>query len=62
MSFAISQGKISTSLVQRKFRIGYNRASRIVESMEMNGIIGSSDGAKPRPVLVKKKDEQKKDE
>ena len=60
VSFAISQGKISTSLVQRKFRIGYNRASRIVESMEMNGIIGSSDGAKPRPVLVKKKDEQKK--
>ena len=48
----VRAGKASTSLVQRQLRIGYNRAARIVESMEMAGIIGPPDGAKPREVLI----------
>ena len=51
VEFAISNGEISVSLVQRQFRIGYNRASRIVDDMEKNGIVGKSDGSKPRKVL-----------
>lgn len=45
-------GKASTSLIQRQLRIGYNRAARIVESMEMAGVIGPPDGARPREVLI----------
>ena len=51
MDFAYENEEISVSLVQRQFRIGYNRASRIVEDMEKNGIVGKSDGSKPRKVL-----------
>ena len=47
-------GKISASLVQRKYRIGYNRAARIVDLLEERGIIGPQNGSKPREVLVKK--------
>ncbi len=54
VSFAIEQGKISTSLVQRKFRIGYNRASRIIDCMEENGVVAQSDGVRPRNVLINK--------
>lgn len=48
----IDNGKASTSLLQRKLRIGYGRASRIMDMMEEQGIIGQADGSKPREVLV----------
>ena len=59
VEFVITQGKASASLLQRRFRLGYNRAARAIDLLEERGIIGPSNGSKPREVLVKleKKDE-----
>jgi S-DNA-T family DNA segregation ATPase FtsK/SpoIIIE len=54
VAFVAEIGQASISLIQRRFRIGYNRAARIVEKMEGEGVVGPSDGVKPREVLVKK--------
>ncbi len=51
VDFVRGQGKASISLIQRRFRIGFNRAARFVEQMEQDGIIGPADGSKPRLVV-----------
>jgi len=53
VEFVSSRGEASISMVQRRFRIGYNRAARIIERMEQEGVVGPSDGVKPREVLKK---------
>ncbi|MCW3096351.1 MAG: translocase FtsK, partial [Chthonomonadaceae bacterium] len=50
----VNNGQASTSMLQRRFRIGYTRAARIVEMMEEKGIVGPLNGAKPRELLVSK--------
>jgi len=47
----------SISMVQRRLRVGYNRAARMIEQMERDGVIGRADGAKPREVFARKMDE-----
>ena len=51
---AIEAGKISTSMLQKKLSIGYSRASKIINAMEAEGLIGPSDGKNAREVLVDK--------
>ena len=46
----------SVSLLQRRFRIGYSRAARIIDQLELSGIVGPYEGSKPRQVLVSKND------
>jgi S-DNA-T family DNA segregation ATPase FtsK/SpoIIIE len=59
VDFAITTGKISASLIQRRFRVGFSRAARIVDLLEERGIIGPQNGSKPREVIVKiSKEEQ----
>ena len=53
VDFAIQTGKINASLIQRRFRIGYNRAARILDILEERGIVGPPNGSKPREVLIK---------
>ncbi len=52
VEFVVTTGKASASLIQRKFKLGYNRAARIVDLLEERGIIGPPNGSKPREVLV----------
>ena len=54
LEFAMETGKISASLIQRRFRLGYNRAARIIDLLEERGIIGPQNGSKPREVLAGK--------
>jgi S-DNA-T family DNA segregation ATPase FtsK/SpoIIIE len=53
VAFVCEAGQASISMVQRRLRIGYNRAARIIEMMEKDGIVGPADGAKPREVLAR---------
>ena len=54
VEFVMERGEASISMIQRRFRIGYNRAARIVERMEVEEIVGPSDGVKPREVLKRR--------
>lgn len=54
----LSAGKASSSLLQRRLRIGYSRAASLIDMLEDRGIIGEADGAKPREILVDKGSEQ----
>ena len=56
LDHAIRTGQISASLIQRKFSIGYNRAARIMDMFEEQGLVGPAKGSKPRDVLVKYED------
>ena len=58
VDFAIQTGKISASFIQRKYRLGYNRAARIIDLLEERGIVGPANGSKPREVLIKKENEE----
>lgn len=60
VKFVVEQGKASASLLQRRFRLGYNRAARVMDLLEERGIVGPTNGSKPREVLVKveKNDEE----
>ena len=53
VEFVVTTGKASASLLQRRFKLGYNRAARIIDLLEERGIIGPQNGSKPREVLVK---------
>ena len=52
IALVVKSGQASVSMLQRRFRIGYNRAARIVDMMEARGIIGPQDGSRPRQVLI----------
>ncbi|HYC34524.1 MAG TPA: DNA translocase FtsK, partial [Candidatus Paceibacterota bacterium] len=55
-------GKASTSYIQRKLRVGYSRAARLMDILEAKGVIGPADGSKPREVLTPRPSETVTDE
>ena len=61
IELALSQGKISTSSIQRRLSVGYSRAGRIIDQMEARGIISGANGSKPRDVLVSRADLEPRD-
>lgn len=62
IEFVVNNGQASSSMLQRKFKIGFNRAARMIDSMEERGIVGQNEGSRPRKVLISKEqlDEMKK--
>ena len=52
-AFVEQAGRASTSYLQRKLKIGYSRAARLMDVLEARGVIGPADGSKPREVLTK---------
>jgi len=54
VAFVADSQQASISMVQRRFRIGYNRAARLIDRMEKEGVLGPADGAKPREVFIKR--------
>ncbi len=57
VEFVVTTGKASSSLLQRRFKLGYNRAARIIDLLEERGIVGPANGSKPREVLIKLEEE-----
>ncbi|HAE16265.1 MAG TPA: DNA translocase FtsK, partial [Erysipelotrichaceae bacterium] len=57
-AYVIDAQKASTSLLQRRFGIGYNRAARMIDLLEQKGVIGPAQGSKPREVFIKKDSSQ----
>jgi S-DNA-T family DNA segregation ATPase FtsK/SpoIIIE len=53
VALVCESGQASISMVQRRLRVGYNRAARMIETMEKEGVVGPADGSKPREVLVR---------
>ena len=56
VEMAVQDGQVSTSLIQRRLRLGYARAGRLVDEMERRGIVGPKDGAKPRMCLISREE------
>lgn len=56
MKMVVEYQQASTSFIQRKLRVGFNRASRIMDELEQCGVISEKDGSKPRQVLIQKED------
>ena len=54
IELVVNKEKASVSMLQRQFRIGYNRAARLMDELEATGIVGPEDGSKPRKVLISK--------
>ena len=54
IEMVVDAGQASVSLIQRKFKVGYARAARIIDQMEARGIVGGFEGSKPRQVLITK--------
>ena len=59
VAFVVENQKASASFLQRRFKLGYNRAARIIDLLEERGIIGPQNGSKPREVLVKLEEQEK---
>ena len=59
IEFVVTSKKASTSLVQRRFRIGYNRAANLIDKLEERGIVGPQNGSKPREILVELQDDDR---
>ena len=53
MQLVIEMQSASVSMLQRRFRIGYNRAARLIDAMEDNGVVGPYEGNKPRSSLIR---------
>ena len=62
IELVVRSGQASVSMLQRRFRIGYNRAARIVDMMEARGIVSPQDGSRPRQVLITEEEYDKMNE
>ncbi len=61
-SLVIEREQASVSMLQRKFKIGYNRAARLIDALEEGGVVGGHEGSKPRRVLISKEAERQQEE
>jgi S-DNA-T family DNA segregation ATPase FtsK/SpoIIIE len=58
IEIVVETGQASASMLQRRLKLGYSRAARIIDQMEEKGVIGPYDGSKPRQVLIAREDEE----